>query len=259
MAVLTIAGSDSSSGAGIQADLKSFVANGSYGATVITSITSQNTKGVFDIYDLPLEVIKSQFNAVVTDLDIKFIKVGMLNSCEIVELVGYLLKDKNIPFIIDPVMSAKDSTKLLKCEEKSHIKKLIKESYLVTPNIPEASILTGLEILTKEDMKEACVNLEAKNVLLKGGHLVGDELVDVLFYDGEFFEFYHKRVDTKNTHGTGCTLSSAITAHLEQGCDLPTACSLSIEYLQESIKHSYSIGGGNSPVNHFFALDGFNG
>ncbi len=255
MIVLTIAGSDSSAGAGIQADLKTIAANGCYGASVITSITSQNTQGISDIYDLPISVIERQFEAVVSDLDVKFVKIGMLNSDEIIMIVDQLLKKSKIPYILDPVMSAKDSTSLMKNEAVELLKNmLLKEAFLITPNIPEAEVLTGMKIETVEDMKEACLKIDAKNILLKGGHLGSDSLVDILYHDGQFFEYKHPKIDSQNTHGTGCTLASAITAQLTLGLTLPQACEKGIDYVQKAIVNNYSIGLGQSPLNHFFML-----
>ena len=256
MIVLTIAGSDSSAGAGIQADLKTIAANGCYGASVITSITSQNTVGVSDIYDLPISVIESQFEAVVSDLDVKFVKIGMLHSDEIVKLVDLLLKKSKIPYVLDPVMSAKDSTTLLKNSAQEYLKNsLIKKAYLITPNIPEAEILTGMKIENIEDMKEACIKIDAKNVLLKGGHLNGDKLVDILYHKEKFFEYKHDKIITQNTHGTGCTLASAISSQLALGLSLPKACENAIAYVQKAIINNYAIGQGQSPLNHFFMLE----
>ena len=256
MIVLTIAGSDSSAGAGIQADLKTIAANGCYGASVITAITSQNTEGVKDIFDLPISVIESQFEAVVSDLDVQFVKIGMLSSCDIVQSVDVLLKKSKIPYVLDPVMSAKDSTKLLKNQAVEMMKNsLLKEAFLITPNIPEAEVLTGMTIETIEDMKEACIKIDAKDVLLKGGHLNGNKLVDILYHEEKFFEYKHDKIITQNTHGTGCTLASAISSQLALGLSLPKACENAIEYVQKSIVNNYSIGLGQSPLNHFFMLE----
>lgn len=255
MIVMSIAGSDSSAGAGVQADLKTIAAHGCYGASVITSITAQNTQGIDDVYDLPIEVLERQFEAVVSDLDVQYVKVGMLNSDANVMMVDMLLQKAKIPYIVDPVMSAKDSTSLLKNEATILLKeKLIKEAFLVTPNIPEAEVLTGMKISNLEDMKAACLKIESQNVLLKGGHLEGDDLVDLLYHDGEFFEYKHPKIDTKNTHGTGCTLASAISSRLALGEDLETACGSAIDYVQKAISDNYTIGNGHSPLNHFYMI-----
>lgn len=257
--VLTIAGSDSSGGAGIQADLKTIAANSCYGASVITAVTSQNTQGVKDIFDLPVEVIKSQFNAVVEDLDVQVIKVGMLGSVEAIMIVDKLLKKAKIPFLLDPVMSASDSTTLLKKDALSALKSLIKKSFLVTPNIPEVEVLVGFDIKTVEDMKAACLQMDAQSILLKGGHLEGNILVDILYHDKQFYEFKHRKITTKNTHGTGCTLASAIASQLAKGLELPEACEEAIEYLKKAILENYPTGQGNGSVNHFYMIKDKNG
>jgi hydroxymethylpyrimidine/phosphomethylpyrimidine kinase len=180
----------------------------------------------------------------------------MLNSDEIVMIVDLLLKKSKIPYVLDPVMRAKDNTSLLKNEAVEVLKNsLLPAAFLVTPNIPEAEILTGMDIETVEDMKQACIKLESENVLLKGGHLVGDDLVDILYHDGKFFEYKHSKIQSQNTHGTGCTLASAITSQLALGLSLPKACENGIEYIQKAIVNNYSIGLGQSPLNHFYMLE----
>ncbi len=257
--VLTIAGSDSSGGAGIQADLKTIAANSCYGASVITAVTSQNTQGVKDVFDLPTKVIKSQFDAVVEDLDVQVIKVGMLGSVEAIMIVDKLLKKAKIPFVLDPMMLASDSTQLLKKDALSALKSLIKKAFLVTPNIPEAEVLVGFEIKTVEDMKAACMQIDAQSILLKGGHLEGNVLVDVLYHDKQFYEFKHRKIVAKNTHGTGCTLASAIASHLAKGLELPEACEEAIEYVKKAILENYPTGQGSGSLNHFFMLGKKNG
>jgi len=253
--VLTIAGSDSSGGAGIQADLKTIAANGCYGASVITAVTSQNTQGVKDIFDLPVEVIKSQFNALIEDLDVRVIKIGMLGSVEAIMIVDKLLKKAKIPFVIDPVLSASDATTLLEDKAVETLKeKLLKKAFLITPNIPEAEVLVGFEIKTVEDMKAACMQMDGENILLKGGHLEGNILVDVLYHDTQFYEFKHRKIQTKNTHGTGCTLASAITSNLALGYELPEACERAVEYVKRAILENYPTGEGKGSLNHFFML-----
>ena len=257
--VLTIAGSDPSGGAGIQADLKTISANGCYGASVITVVTSQNTQGVKSVFDLSKEVIKSQFDAVIEDLDVQVVKIGMLDSVEVIMIVDKLLKKAKIPFVMDPVMSAKDSTPLLKKDALRVLKSLIKKSILVTPNIPEAEVLVGFEIKTIEDMKAACLEIDAQSILLKGGHLEGNILVDILYHEKEFHEFKHRKIKTQNTHGTGCTLASAIASHLALGNELPVACENAIEYVKRAILENYPTGQGAGSLNHFFMLKGKNG
>ena len=257
--VLTIAGSDSSGGAGIQADLKTIAANGCYGASVITSVTAQNTLGISDIHDLPTSVIKSQFEAVIDDLDVKVVKIGMLNSKEIIMTVDKLLNKAKIPFVLDPVMSAKDSTSLLEESALKELKSMMKKSFLLTPNIPEAEVLVGFEIKTVEDMKAACLQIDAQSILLKGGHLEGNILVDILYHDKNFYEFKHRKIQAKNTHGTGCTLASAIASQLALGESLPEACENAIEYVKKAILENYSTGQGSGSLNHFFMLKSKNG
>jgi len=262
--VLTIAGSDSSGGAGIQADLKSFSANGVYGMSVITAITAQNTMGVFAVSDLEPEIIKSQIDAVFTDIVVDAVKIGMVSKISTIDVISEkleLYKPKNI--VLDPVMISKSGYSLLKPESKSAlIKKLIPLASLITPNVPEAEeILKEVnsdikEIETVEDMEKAAkeiYKLGCKSVLLKGGHMLGDA-VDV-FYDGkEMLHFTTSRINTKNTHGTGCTLSSAIAANLALGYDMKDAIKKSKDYITTAIKHSLDIGHGVGPTNHFYEL-----
>jgi len=262
--VLTIAGSDSSGGAGIQADLKSFSANGVYGMSVITAITAQNTMGVFAVQDLEEEIIKAQIDAVFTDIVVDAVKIGMVSRISTIDAISEKLeqyKPKNI--VLDPVMISKSGYSLLKPESKTAlIKKLIPLAALITPNVPEAeeilhevgSNITRIE--TVEDMEIAAKNmykLGCKSVLLKGGHMQG-EAIDV-FYDGsEIIHFTSERINTKNTHGTGCTLSSAITANLALGFSMKDAIKNSKEYITIAIKHSLDIGQGVGPTNHFYEL-----
>lgn len=254
--VLTIAGSDSCAGAGIQADLKTFSAHLVYGMSVITSVTAQNTLGVIDSYDLPIEIIEKQIDAIFQDIEVDSVKIGMLSRISIIVSVTNrlkLYKAKNI--VLDPVMISKSGFKLLKDEAVDClIKYLLPICTLITPNIHEASLLSKIDIKCIEDMKTACksiYDLGVGNVLIKGGHLEG-EAVDILFNGKEYFEFKGERVNTKNTHGTGCTLSSAIAANLALGLDIVEAVSKSKDYIQKAIEHSFSIGKGVGPVNHFF-------
>jgi hydroxymethylpyrimidine/phosphomethylpyrimidine kinase len=262
--VLTIAGSDSCGGAGIQADLKSFSANGVYGMSVITAITAQNTMGVFAVLDLEEEIIKAQIDAIFTDIIVDAVKIGMVSTiptinaiCEKLELY----KPKNI--VLDPVMISKSGFSLLKPESKTAlIKKLIPLASLITPNVPEAEEIlrevnanfTNIETVEQmENATKEMYKLGCKNVLLKGGHMPGDA-IDV-FYDGnEIIHFYSERVPTKNTHGTGCTLSSAIAANLALGFSMKDAIKNSKQYITMAIKHSLDIGHGVGPTNHFYDL-----
>jgi len=256
--VLTIAGSDSSGGAGIQADLKAISANKCYAASVITTITAQSTSGVTDIFDLPSSLIENQFNTVADDLDIKYIKIGMLNSVDIIKSVHAVTKDRNISYVLDPVMIAKDDTKLLKDNAIELLKNtLLKGAFVITPNIPEAEVLTGLHVDDLESMKTACIKLKemgAQNILLKGGHLEDSELIDVLYFDEKFYYYKTAKLMTKDTHGTGCTLSSALASFLAYGMSLDIACKKAIDYVQEAIISTYKVGKGRGPVNHFYKI-----
>jgi hydroxymethylpyrimidine/phosphomethylpyrimidine kinase len=262
--VLTIAGSDSCGGAGIQADLKSFSANGVYGMSVITAITAQNTMGVFAVKDLENEIIKAQIDAIFTDIDVDAVKIGMVSAISTIDAISEkleLYKPKNI--VLDPVMISKSGYSLLKPESKTAlIKKLIPIASLITPNIPEAEEILHemhsdiISIETIEQMESASkemYKLGCKSVLLKGGHMKG-EAIDV-FYDGsEIMHFSSERINTKNTHGTGCTLSSAIAANLALGFSIRDAIKNSKQYITTAIKHSLDIGHGVGPTNHFYEL-----
>lgn len=256
---LTIAGSDSSGGAGIQADLKTFSAIGTYGMSVITAITAQNTEGVFDVEELSSRIIKEQIKAVCEDIPPKAIKVGMVSSPEIIKDIVDSLEIYPCEYIVvDPVMISKSGYSLLKPEAKENlIKYLIPKAYILTPNVPEAEEISNMKISNVEDMKKAgraILNLGPKYVLMKGGHLEGD-CVDVLIGEDLFEVFKGERINRKNTHGTGCTISSAITSHLALGYDIKEAVRLSKEYITEAIRHSFDIGKGVGPVNHFYKFE----
>ncbi|SEF41495.1 hydroxymethylpyrimidine/phosphomethylpyrimidine kinase [Caloramator fervidus] len=254
---LTIAGSDSSAGAGIQADLKTFAAHFVYGVSVITSVTAQNTKGVIAAFDLPKDFVKLQLEAIFTDIDIDAVKIGMLSSKEIIEVVSCRLKyfkARNI--VLDPVVFSKNGFKLLKDEAiKTLYDELIPLCKVITPNIPEASLLAEMEIKSIDDIKLACkkiLSFGCESVLIKGGHFDSDDVVDILFDGKDFYYFKGKRINTKNTHGTGCTLSSAIAANLALGYDVPYAVEKSKEYIQGAIENSLNIGLGFGPLDHFY-------
>ena len=262
--VLTIAGSDSCGGAGIQADLKSFSANGVYGMSVITAITAQNTMGVFAVQDLDEEIIKAQIDAIFTDISVDAVKIGMVSSISTIDAISEkleLYKPKNM--VLDPVMISKSGYSLLKPESKiALIKKLIPLAALITPNVPEAEeilreVNSGItEIKTVEHMESAAKEMYkrgCKNVLLKGGHMQG-EAVDVLYDGSKIMHFHSERIHTKNTHGTGCTLSSAIAANLALGFSMGDAIKRSKEYITTAIRYSLDIGHGVGPTNHFYEL-----
>ena len=254
---LTIAGSDSGGGAGIQADLKTFAAFGVYGTSVITAVTAQNTLGVQGIYELPPEFVALQIDSVLTDIGADAVKTGMLPNSEIIEAVCEKIKQYRVEkLVVDPVMIATSGHRLINPEAQTIlIGKLIQLAYLVTPNLSEAEVISGVKIETIEDMEAAAQKIKHKgaaNVLVKGGHLCGDA-VDVLF-DGEKFTHYRsERLKSRNTHGTGCTFSAAITAELAKGNELKSAVKAAKKYITDAIRYSYRIGKGSGPVNHFYA------
>jgi hydroxymethylpyrimidine/phosphomethylpyrimidine kinase len=255
--VLTIAGSDSCGGAGIQADLKTMSALGVYGMSVITAVTAQNTRGVQAVQEISLELIEAQIRSIFEDIEVDAVKIGMVSNPEIIRLIKNLLMEygaRNI--VLDPVMVSKSGYYLLKEEAQDALKELISSAYLVTPNIPEAEVLTGMKIEDEEDMKAAALKimgLGAENVLVKGGHRCNDAS-DILLAGDEFHILEGKRILTNNTHGTGCTLSSAIASHLAKGYALSDAVSLSKDYITKAIGNSFSIGSGVGPVGHFVDL-----
>jgi hydroxymethylpyrimidine/phosphomethylpyrimidine kinase len=256
--VLTIAGSDSSGGAGIQADLKTFSAHGTFGMSVITAVTAQNTQGVFAVQDITPEVIGKQIDAIFEDIAVDGVKIGMVSQVETIKIISEKLrqyKPKNV--VVDPVMVSKSGFYLLNPEaEEVLIKELIPLATIVTPNIPEAEVITGLSIKTLDEMKKAAeliYKMGPANVLVKGGHLE-DDSTDILFDGKEFYYFNAKRIATKNTHGTGCTLSSAIAANLAKGKSVFEAVKAAKEYINIAIEHSLSIGKGVGPTNHFYTL-----
>ncbi len=253
--VLTIAGSDSSGGAGIQADLKTFAANGVYGASVITAVTAQNTQGVYDIQSIKPEIVQKQIEAVLDDIEIEAVKIGMVFNDKIIHAINNTLTKYNIQkIVLDPVMISTSGKRLIDKKAEKSLIDLFKISYVITPNIPEAEALTNKNITNIEDMKEACINIRklgARSVLLKGGHL-DRKAVDVLLHNEKFYYFEKEKINTKNTHGTGCTLSSAIASNLAKGYELPNAVEKAKEYLTNAISKSYSVGKGNGPVNHFY-------
>ena len=258
--ILIIAGSDSSGGAGIQADIKTVTSLGSYAMTAITAVTVQNTKGVKSVIPIPVNEIKSQI--VYTSRDIKpdAIKIGMLHSSQVVEKVIQSLNNIKVKkIILDPVMIAKGGAKLIDDKAVKVLKeKLIKKVTLITPNIPEAEILTGIKIRNKEDMILAAnkiINLGAKNVLIKGGHLKSKKVQDVFLNKRDLKIFYTLRHKTKNTHGTGCTLSSAIATLFSCGKSLKKACELGIKYVNSAILTNPKYGKGHGPINHLNSIN----
>lgn len=262
--VLTIAGSDSCGGAGIQADLKTFSANHVYGMSVITAITAQNTKGVFKVQDVDEEIIKAQIDAIFTDIEVDAVKIGMVSKISTINAISEKLKQyKPLNVVLDPVMISKSGYFLLKPEAKRVlINELIPLADVITPNALEAEeILKEINsditsIKTVEDMERAAkeiYKLGCKNVLVKGGHIKG-EAIDVLYDGASFYHFGSERINTKNTHGTGCTLSSAIASNLALGFSINDAVKNAKSYITTAIIHSLDIGHGVGPTNHFYEL-----
>ncbi|MRR56434.1 MAG: bifunctional hydroxymethylpyrimidine kinase/phosphomethylpyrimidine kinase [Deltaproteobacteria bacterium] len=256
--VLTVAGSDSGGGAGIQADLKTATLLGSYAASVITALTAQNTRGVSAIHGVPAPFVAEQLDAVFLDIPVDVVKTGMLFSAEIiVTLVEKLACYGKRMLVLDPVMVAKGGSSLI--DDAAIVillERLLPSAYLITPNVPEAEALTGLTIRDEDDLELAARELHhlgARNVLLKGGHLSGPEATDILF-DGKTVRHYvSQRFTTNNTHGTGCTYASAIAAFLAQGEPLPVAVARAKEFVSEAIRRAVPLGQGHGPVNHFLA------
>jgi hydroxymethylpyrimidine/phosphomethylpyrimidine kinase len=258
---LTIAGSDSSGGAGIQADLKTFSALGVYGASVITALTAQNTRGVSAIHQLPSEFITAQLDAVFDDLDIKAVKIGMAGNAEAVSVIAQKLRSlEGIPIVLDPVMVATSGDPLLDADTEHSLRdQLIPLADLMTPNLEESARLLGekasaTDEVEMQDQAKRLMELGSRAALIKGGHGKGEDAVDVL-WDGESVtRLAAPRIETRNTHGTGCTLSSAIAAELAKGASLADACARAKKYLTSALDASdhLDVGQGSGPVHHFF-------
>jgi len=258
--VLTIAGSDSGGGAGIQADIKSMSANGVFAMSVITAVTAQNTEDVTDVFELPTSIIASQLDAVFDDFEVSAVKTGMLSSTAIVELVAKMLAIQKVTnLVVDPVMISKSGRALLKPDAIETLKKLLFPlALVVTPNIHEAQQLSGIAISTLADARRAAKIIHgfgSQYVLIKGGHLLAERATDLL-YDGRFFNIYKGEfIDTPHTHGTGCTFASALAAQLARGKAMTDAVQAAKTYLTETIRHSLAIGHGTGPTNHFYFLE----
>ena len=257
---LTIAGSDSGGGAGIQADLKTFQMQGVFGTSVITAVTAQNTLGVFDIHPIPLNTIQAQLEAVKNDFQIASAKIGMLGTADIIECVADFLKNR--PFgtlVIDPVMIAKGGAPLLQQQAVSALSKyLLPLADVITPNIPEAEALTGFKISDTASIQQAALDLQkqgAKNVIIKGGHSLNSQSQQcqdwILLQDGELFFFFFPRFNTPHTHGTGCTFSACLTAELAKGAPLKSAVKTAKDFITAAISHPLNIGHGHGPTNHW--------
>ena len=255
---LTIAGSDSSGGAGIQADIKTMTMNGVYAMSAITALTAQNTTGVRAIQESTPEFLKQQIDAVFEDIDPDAVKIGMVASRELICVIADRLKfydAKNV--VVDPVMVATSGSVLMKTDAvQTLMEELLPLAAVVTPNIPEAQVLSGIEILTKEDMHAAAKKIGDSHgcaVLLKGGHSINDAN-DLLYANGEFTWFEGKRIDNPNTHGTGCTLSSAIASNLAKGYPLTQSVQRAKDYISGALAAMLDLGSGSGPMDHGFAL-----
>jgi hydroxymethylpyrimidine/phosphomethylpyrimidine kinase len=254
---LTIAGSDSGGGAGIQADLKTFAAHGVYGTSAITAITAQNTVGVAAVETLSADLVIAQIEAVASDLHVSATKTGMLATAAIVEAVAATIAELELPLVVvDPVMLAKSGDRLLDEDAVTAMRgELFRRALVVTPNIPEAEVLSDYRIRSMDDAREAARRIHRLGpsaVVIKGGHATGDDVIDLLFDGHAFHEFRTARIVTRNTHGTGCTFASAIAARLALGAPLVDAVSGAQAYVAGAIRHALAIGHGHGPLAHFW-------
>ncbi len=250
---LTIAGSDSGGGAGIQTDLATMAAHDVYGTSVLTAVTAQHTRGVESTHVLPLEEVQAQLEAVLSDFAVDAAKTGMLATTEIVRLVADRAPDFPFPLVVDPVMVATSGDRLLEPEAERAYEDLIGEATVVTPNADEAEVLTGEPVEDGASAREAgrrLCEMGADAALIKGGHVPGETVRDVLVTDGDVRVFEHPRVDTDATHGSGCTLAAAIASRLARGSDLPSAVAGGTDFLARAISHPYDVGNGPGAVNH---------
>ena len=257
---LTIAGSDSGGGAGIQADLKTFEALGCYGMSVLTSITAQNTLGVTGIHDLPPKIVEQQMDAVLSDIGADAAKTGMLSNAAIVHAVAEALDRHPIEkLVLDPVMISKSGHTLLQPSARVVlIKLLFPKAYVVTPNVPEAEVLTGMEVRGDDDLRHAgdkILALGPRHVLMKGGHLDAEDATDWLFDGAGWRSFTAERIDTPHTHGTGCTYAAAVCAGLARGLGIGEATAQAKTYLSEAIRRAPGLGGGHGPLLHRVHVD----
>ncbi len=257
--VMTIAGSDSGGGAGIQADLKTFAALGVYGTSAITAITAQNTLGVTAVHEVPPEVVAAQIDAIVTDIGADAVKTGMLASAPIIEVVAAKVREHRLAnLVVDPVMVAKSGDRLLRPDAVAVLReRLLPLATVVTPNLPEAEILVGRSLRDEDDVRRAAreiVSLGPRTVVVKGGHAGGDLAVDILFDGVSFREYAAPRIDTTSTHGTGCTFASAIAAGLARGLTVEEAVAQAKDYVTAALRSAQPIGGGHGPVHHFHAF-----
>ena len=255
---LTIAGSDSSGGAGIQADIKTMISNGVYAMSAITALTAQNTTGVTGIMEVTPEFLEDQMDNIFTDIYPNAVKIGMVSSDALINKIADKLEEyKAENIVVDPVMVATSGAKLICDEAVDALKKrLLPIATVLTPNIPEAEVLSGMEIHTEEDMIKAAEKIGTEYhcaVLCKGGHQLNDAN-DLLWRDGEYKWFYGERIDNPNTHGTGCTLSSAIASNLAKGYDLDTSVERAKKYISGALAAMLDLGKGSGPMNHGFAI-----
>lgn len=257
--ILSIAGSDSGGGAGIQADIKTISALGSFATTAITALTAQNTVGVREVQPIPASHVRAQIEAVLEDMGADAIKIGMLHNAEVIETVAEILRGCEQPIVLDPVMVATSGDRLLDEAAMRAMKVLLPLATVMTPNLLEAEALLSQPINSRDAMERAAAQL-ANNygvaVLLKGGHLEDgtDEMGDVLFADGSAYWMVQPRIETNNTHGTGCTLSSALATYMGQGATLHEAAKKAQAYVHGAIQHASDIGKGNGPLQHFWKL-----
>ena len=265
--VLVIAGSDPSGGAGIQADLKTLTSFGVYGMTAITALTEQNTNGVFDILEIPIEFVVKQINCCLSDINANAVKIGMLHSADLISAVlealfnNNIVSNKKVNIVLDPVMVAKGGHKLLKENAIDALKNFIKVAQpILTPNIPEAEILTGIKINNLKDMKNAgkeINNLGASHVILKGGHMKALVMTDLLINSSEIHSIETSKIITNHTHGTGCTMATALSASLAKSIEIRQSFEIAHKYVNNAIKTNPKFGSGNGPINHCFNINGF--
>ena len=265
--VLVIAGSDPSGGAGIQADLKTLTSFGVYGMTAITALTEQNTNGVFDILEIPIEFVVKQINCCLSDINANAVKIGMLHSADLISAVlealfnNNIVSNKKVNIVLDPVMVAKGGHKLLKENAIDALKNFIKVAQpILTPNIPEAEILTGIKINNLKDMKNVgkeIINLGASNVILKGGHMKALVMTDLLINSSEIHSIETSKIITNHTHGTGCTMATALSASLAKSIEIRQSFEIAHKYVNNAIKTNPKFGSGNGPINHCFNINGF--
>ena len=265
--VLVVAGSDPSGGAGIQADLKTLTSLGVYGMTAITALTEQNTNGVFDIFEIPIKFVVKQINCCLSDINAHAVKIGMLHSAELISAVLEALNNhnvvskKNVNIILDPVMVAKGGHKLLKENAIDALKNFIHVAQpILTPNIPEAEILTGMKINNLKDMENVgkeIIKLGASHVILKGGHMETQVITDLLINSSEIHSIESTKIKTSHTHGTGCTMASALSASLAKSISIRNSFEIAHKYVNNAIKTTPEFGKGNGPINHCFNINEF--